>query len=121
MAINAKILGNAMIEVAKTAAASSWKDVKPFAESQLRVLAQAAAEIETLLAAKVIDEVRARELFAVHRTSARAVLQAVTTPASPVAQVVTSVAAGVIRGALGSALGATAGKVTANFRAGKDL
>jgi len=38
-----------------------------------------------------------------------------------VAKVVTDVAVGVIRGALGNVLTGTIGKVTANFRAGKDL
>jgi ABC-type uncharacterized transport system ATPase subunit len=90
---------------------------------QLRSLSQAAAEIEALLASKAIDENRARQLFAMHRTASRGVLQKTSTSrSSQVAKVVTDVAVGVIRGALGEALGIGGiGKVTANFRAGKDL
>ena len=123
MPINAKLLGKAMIDAARTAAASEWPDIKPVAEMQLRSLSQAAAEIEALLASKAIDESRARELFAMHRTASRSVLQKTSTSrSSQVAKVVTDVAVGVIRGALGEALGiGTIGKVTANFRAGKDL
>jgi hypothetical protein len=126
MPINAKLLGKAMIDAARAAAASEWTEIKPIAEMQLRSLSQAAAEIEGLLAANVISEARARELFAMHRTASRNVLQkSVVSRSSQVAKVVTDVAVGVIRGALGNALGtalnAAAGKVTANFRAGKDL
>jgi hypothetical protein len=121
MPINAKLLGKAMIDAARTAAASEWPEIKPVAEMQLRSLSQAAAEIEALLAAKAIDESRARELFAMHRTASRGVLQK-TSRSSQVAKVVTDVAVTVIRGALGDVLGiGTIGKVTANFRAGKDL
>jgi hypothetical protein len=118
MATNAKLLGKAMIDAARTAAASEWPAIKPVAEMQLRSLSQAAAEIETLLASNAIDESRARELFAIYRTASHGVLQT-TSRSSQVAKVVTDVAVTVIRGALGTALGI--GNVTANFRAGKDL
>jgi hypothetical protein len=123
MPINAKLLGKAMIDAARTAAASEWPEIKPVAEMQLRSLSQAAAEIEALLASKAIDESRARELFALLRTASRSVLQKTSkSRSSQVAKVVTDVAVGVIRGALGEALGVgTLGNVTANFRAGKDL
>jgi hypothetical protein len=121
MAINAKLLGKAMIDAARAAAASEWTVIKPIAEMQLRSLSQAAAEIEALLAANAINEARARELFTMHRTASRNVLQKTASRSSQVAKVVTDVAVGVIRGALGNALGIAAGKVTANFRAGKDL
>jgi hypothetical protein len=126
MPINAKLLGKAMIDAARAAAASEWTEIKPIAEMQLRSLSQAAAEIDALLAAKAITEARARELFTMHRTASRNVLQKTSVSrSSQVAKVVTDVAVTVIRGALGDVLGtavtAAAGKVTANFRAGKDL
>jgi hypothetical protein len=123
MAINAKLLGKAMIDAARTAAASEWPEIKPVAEMLLRSLSQAAAEIEALLASKAIDESRARELFTILRTASRSVLQQTSkSRSSQVAKVVTDVAVGVIRGALGEALGVgSIGNVTANFRAGKDL
>ena len=122
MPINAKLLGKAMIDAARVAAASEWTEIKPIAEMQLRSLSQAAAEIDALLASKAINEARARELFAMHRTASRNVLQkTAVSRSSQVAKVVTDVAVGVIRGALGNALGIAADKVTANFRAGKDL
>jgi hypothetical protein len=122
MPINAKLLGKAMIDAARTAAAAEWPQIKPIAEMQLRSLSQAAAEIDALLSAKAIDEARARELFTIHRITSRAVLQKTSASrSSQVAKVVTDVAVGVIRGALGNVLTGTIGKVTANFRAGKDL
>ena len=128
MPINAKLLGKAMIDAARTAAAAEWPQIKPIAEMQLRSLSQAAAEIDALLSAKSIDEARARELFAIHRITSQAVLKkTAVSRSSQVAKVVTDVAVGVIRGALGNVLGTgvlgtgTIGKVTANFRAGKDL
>jgi hypothetical protein len=127
MAINAKLLAKAMIDAARTAAGSEWKEIRPIAEMQLRALSQAAADIEALLAAKSIDETRARALFTMHRVASRNLLQKTTgSRSSQVARVVTDVAVGVITGVLGNVLGAGAGaraigNVTANFKAGKDL
>lgn len=113
--INVKMLGKSMIDAARTAASAEWSEIRPIAEMQLRTLAQAAGEIDDLVRAGQITDERARELFAMHRTAAEAVLHASSRTASSVADVLTGAAVSAIAGRLGAILSG------GFFKAGKDL
>ncbi|HEY0143195.1 MAG TPA: hypothetical protein VGF48_20045 [Thermoanaerobaculia bacterium] len=117
MAINVKILGKSMIEAARRAASQQWGEVAPVAETQLQNLAAAAGEIDALLRMGQINDDRARELFAMQRTAVQAVMQR-NSKASAIAELLIDAAAAAIGGPLGGIIG---GKVTAMFKAGKDL
>lgn len=117
MAINVKLLGKSMIEAARRAASQQWGEVAPVAEPQLQILAEAAGEIEALLRLGHISHDRARELFAMQRTAVQSVLQR-DSKAPAIAEWLIDAAAAAVGGPLGGILG---GKVTAMFKAGKDL
>ncbi|HEX6160766.1 MAG TPA: hypothetical protein VF111_11410 [Thermoanaerobaculia bacterium] len=112
--VNVKMLAKSMIDAARQATSSNWTEVRPMAEMQLRTLAHAAGEIDELLRSGQIDEARARELFAFHRTAAQTVLEGTGGTASRIAEVLTRAAVGAIGGRLG-------GILTSQFKAGKDL
>lgn len=112
--INVKMLGKSMIDAARRAASTKWGDVRGIAEMQLRTLAHAAGEIDDLMRTGQINDARAAELFAMHRTAAQSVLHTHSDATSALTEILLRAAIGAIGGKLG-------GAIAGQFKSGKDL
>jgi hypothetical protein len=74
MATNVKVLAESMLNTARPLVGDRWFQERHVARLELRLLAESAAEIDQLLRQGLITPDRARQMFEIHRTSARSVL-----------------------------------------------
>lgn len=103
--VDVDALGTAMIDAARAALANRGPALQAAAEMELRRLAGALADIETLLARGEIDPQRAQSLANIHQLSVRSVLRSVeglgVLAADQTLQAVTGVAASALNRIVG--------------------
>lgn len=124
MAINPKLLATTMFNAARSLIADDAMDVRELLQMQLRTLANVACDIEQLHRSGKIDSERARLLFEMHRTAARAALTTIEKIGVTTAERLLTAAIGALGEAVLSVLGLrspAAAAVRASFKAGKDL
>ena len=107
MAINVKMLADSIIKTAKGVAGDRWSEARYVIELELSRLAHSAADIEQLVREGRITPDRAREMFEIHRTTTRTVLESAKELAVGGADAVLSAALPVIARTVVRAIGIT--------------
>ncbi len=103
--IDVEALAGQMLAAAKVPLLGHWKAVGPFAESEMKKLAETALLIQLGRADKSISKAQAKILVQMQANASQAVLTAVETVGMIAAQDAINAAIGVLRTALNKAIG----------------